>query len=64
MIEQARLKDLSGSAVFEVFDMTKPLKKDTYDSIFIIGNTLVHLKKEGEIKKTLQNFYDALKDDG
>ncbi len=64
MIEKAREKVDDELVRFEVFDMTKPIENNTYDSIYIIGNTLVHLNDEIEIENTLKNFYQALKKGG
>lgn len=37
---------------------------DTYDGIYCIGNTLVHLPNEMDIFEALGRIYDALKPDG
>ena len=49
---------------FNVLDMRAFLATNRYDSIYSIGNTLVHLKDIESIKKVIKQCYQSLKPGG
>lgn len=54
-------------ADFTVGDMTKIkeiYKGKKYDSIFCIGNSIVHLKSKEKVEILIQDIYDMLNDEG
>ena len=46
---------------FNVLDMHAFLATKRYDSIYSVGNTLVHLKDIESIKKVIKQYYQSLK---
>lgn len=66
MIDIARRKNanLDLSISFKQGNMLELDEIDTYDGIYCIGNTLVHLNNHNEIFEVLGKIYDALKPEG
>lgn len=66
MIEYAKTKAINEKVKvnFRVQNMLNLEDKDTYEGIICIGNSLVHLDSDAEIKTALEKMYQALKHHG
>lgn len=47
-----------------MLDLSKQFNNETFDGVYCIGNTLVHLKDEVEIRSAIKSMYDVLKPEG
>lgn len=65
MIDHAMIKakEEAVNIDFKVMNMIDMTDKNLYDGIMCIGNALVHLNNEDEVKTALLRMYDALKED-
>lgn len=63
-IAKQKLESIKYPVSFKQGDMLDIDAVDTYDGIYCIGNTLVHLSSETDIFKALGKIYDALKPNG
>lgn len=65
MIAKAKTKSVqSNNPKFYIADMLNLTAHEAYDSIYLIGNAIVHLKDASSIKLMLKKIYDALQPDG
>jgi ubiquinone/menaquinone biosynthesis C-methylase UbiE len=63
-IKNFNLFNVTVQTVKSDFIGLKQILKKKYDAIFSMGNSLVHLKSQGELYRTLKSFYYLLKNGG
>jgi SAM-dependent methyltransferase len=64
MIQKAKLKDVNHLVDFNVQNMLDLEGSQTFDGIYLIGNTLVHLNTLQDISTMIQKIYEALTPEG
>lgn len=57
-------KDLVEVLNLNMLDLSKQFNNETFDGVYCIGNTLVHLRNEVEIRSAIKAMYDVLKPEG
>lgn len=62
--EKARGQNLDIEVMLLPMEQLNDLSGRAFTTIICLGNSLVHLKNENEVIKTLENMYDLLEDKG
>lgn len=64
VVENSTVFDSIRVKEMDMMDINQMYQPDTFDGVYCIGNTLVHLNDEQEIKVCLSGFYHVMKPNG